>query len=79
MRRNFICLRQLNKVTFELVLKQRIVPLAENGEGRECTLNRDNSTMVGNQTASPRSGENLGSPGVWGTRGLGGKVVYEGS
>lgn len=35
--------------------------------------------IVGNQTASPRNGENLESPGVGEIQPSGGKVVYEGS
>lgn len=72
------CLRQLNKVTFELVLEERIVLLAENGEEGKVYMQRTAYTMMENQTPFPRDG-NFYSPGVWDAWKLGCKVVYEGS
>ena len=50
----------LNKVTFELVLEQRMVLLAENGGwGSVFSADRTACIMVKNQIASPRYGDNL--------------------
>lgn len=46
----FNCLRQLNKVTTELVPEERIVLLAEKGEGR--SVLRENSTYKGGKPNS---------------------------